>query len=310
MTAVDRFKQLVTGELRTGRARTHGALTLVPLFGALECPPYVLAAAAFEQGLVKIEELQAGRVPTLVVHNLANLPVLLVYGEHLEGAMQNRIVNASLLVGANSSLEIPVACVEEGRWHYEERPDFAPSRDFAHARLRSLQARATTESARAGRGRTSDQSAVWEHLATMRAESGMDDSPTGAMSDTYAERRGDVEELLAAFPAPEPQQTGVIACVGGRPLVLDAFDRPDSLARLWDRLLSGYAMDALGALAASVSEAVGGALAWDEGIAHASVFPLDEDDRGRPGRVDRRAAAASTRRAQRISSRRSDGRVY
>jgi hypothetical protein len=38
----------------------------------------------------------------------------------------------------------------------------------------------------------------------------------------------------------------VVACVGGRPVAVDAFDRPETLAAVWPRLVGGYATDALG----------------------------------------------------------------
>ncbi len=97
----------------------------------------------------------------------------------------------------------------------------------------------------------------------------------------------------------------MLACIGGEPLVLDAFDRPDTLTKMWKRLVSGYAMDALTApavkLAVGVSEefvaqarggefsihdpvgigtdvvvtspaVVGNALAWEGGVVHLSLF--------------------------------------
>ena len=38
-------------------------------------------------------------------------------GEELVGAKQNRIVNATFLVAGQVSIEVPVSCVEAGRWH-------------------------------------------------------------------------------------------------------------------------------------------------------------------------------------------------
>ena len=45
-----------------------------------------------------------------------------------------------------------------------------------------------------------------------------------------------------------------MAFAGWRPLALDVFDRPETLAALWDRLVQGYAMDALTDEPASVGE--------------------------------------------------------
>src|SRR5207249_3998616 len=60
----------------------------------------------------------AGEVPALSVVNDADRPVLLLDGEELVGARQNRILNTTVLVAAQATLRIPVSCVEQGRWSY------------------------------------------------------------------------------------------------------------------------------------------------------------------------------------------------
>ena len=55
-------------------------------------------------------------MPELVVENPLDERVLLYDGEELVGAKQNRILNVSVLVEAKSTLQIPVSCVEQGRW--------------------------------------------------------------------------------------------------------------------------------------------------------------------------------------------------
>lgn len=69
-----------------------------------------------------------GSVPELRVANLGDLPLLLLDGEQLVGAKQNRILNMTVLVAAHSEVTIPVSCVEQGRWRYQDRRS-APS-DF------------------------------------------------------------------------------------------------------------------------------------------------------------------------------------
>lgn len=304
---------LLSGGLRAGEPHSSGALTLVPFFGGTAAPPYLLAADAFEAGLLTVSEFGEGSVPQLVADNRADLPVLLLDGEHLEGAKQHRVLNVTVLVAPRHRADIPVTCVEQGRWHYAERSDFASSPMAANPRLRSTNAAAVAASARRGSGRQADQHSAWTHVQAMRAEMGAGPSATGALRDAYEDRRGDLEAILKGFPGPEENQTGVAACVAGQILAVDAFDRPETLAKLWRRLVSGYAADALGrpeiapetgaverflfqsgegevtshegvGLGMDVfltSEAsVGSALVWEDSVIHFALFAHTQDGNG------------------------------
>ncbi len=54
-----------------------------------------------------VDEVGSGVVSRLLLHNLGDRPVLLVDGEQLVGARQNRILNTTILVPARTKLEIP-----------------------------------------------------------------------------------------------------------------------------------------------------------------------------------------------------------
>ncbi len=55
-------------------------------------------------------------MPELRFVNHCERPVLLLDGEELVGAKQNRILNLTVLVPAHQTIVIPVSCVEAGRW--------------------------------------------------------------------------------------------------------------------------------------------------------------------------------------------------
>jgi len=330
MEQIARVRELIGSGVKPGEPKSHGPLTLIPLFGGALTKEYVLAAEAFADGLLSITEVDEGSVPQLGLINRADLPVLLLDGEHLEGAMQNRIVNASVLVAANSEAKLPVACVEHGRWHYEEREDFAPSDDFAYGRLRAKNASARAVSARVMGRRSVDQGEVWADISALHTEMGVEDSPTESMRDAYDRRRSDLDDIVSAWPSPEPGQTGVLVCVAGHPIALDSLDRPETLSKLWARLLSGYALDALGRDSAPLEDSavgtflrtaaaatatthkglglgtdvvltgdriVGNALTWDEGVVHVALFarPDGRDDSTESGHI-----AGPRARAQRL----------
>ena len=68
-------------------------------------PEYLLLETALEEGLVEIREIGPGAsVPELRLVNRAERPVLIVEGEELVGARQNRVVNVTILMAAGADL--------------------------------------------------------------------------------------------------------------------------------------------------------------------------------------------------------------
>ena len=75
---------------------------------------YVLLEQAITRGTLTITEVsEAGSVPYLQAVNKGPWPVLIFDGEELVGAKQNRIANATILVGVGKTV-LPVSCVEAG----------------------------------------------------------------------------------------------------------------------------------------------------------------------------------------------------
>jgi hypothetical protein len=232
--------------VEVGAPRTAGPLTLVPLFGGAPAGDYLLAAEALAAGTLAIEEVGPGVVQELVVRNRGDLPVLLLGGEHLEGARQDRVPTVTVLAPPRRDTVIPVACVEQGRWGYEGPEDLAPAPHFAFSAVRARNVDAAARALRADLPVAADQSAVWAEVAARHRTLGGGPTRTGAMREDYDRHRNAVEKLLGALGEPEEGQTGVAAGAGGRVVAVDLFDRPRTLCALWPRLVPGYAMDALG----------------------------------------------------------------
>lgn len=332
MNHVQDVTKLLTDGLKVGDPTTHGPLTLVPIYGDRAAGDYLLASQAIEQGHLTISEVPGGSVPQLAATNSASLPILILDGEHLEGAMQDRVLNTTALLGAQAKTVLPVSCVEAGRWHYSGGEQFASSPDHSYARLRHANIEAVSSSMRSGRGHQSDQGRVWDEVARKQAEMGVDASPTGAMRDAYASKRSDLDEMMAGFRRPAAAQTGVAAVIGGAPVAVDVFDKPDTLDRLWNRLVRAYAMDALAGahnrrestvenflesacqaektshdsvglgmdILLSNDSVIGKALWWEGAVVHLSLFPRSDEDKGGANRRETRIDAPSRRNNRRI----------
>jgi hypothetical protein len=145
-------------ETQVANAVSHEALTVFPMFApARDEVNYLLSPTAIAEGAVIVEEVnEAGSVRNLVVHNRAECPVLFLEGEELRGAKQNRVLNTSVLVAAQSKTTIPVSCVERGRWRYKGHY-FTSGGAYASSKLRYALKKSVSESAKEGRGHGSDQ---------------------------------------------------------------------------------------------------------------------------------------------------------
>ncbi len=235
-------------DITIGAPQTHRNLTVFPLMaaGAPELP-YALLGDALEAGTVRIGEVGQGTVPTLAAKNVGDTDVLVLDGEQLIGARQNRMTNRSILLAARSTTEIPVSCMEHGRWHFES-PAMQPAPQHSPAKVRRRARELEALHVRAGEVAAPSmlreaQGAVWEAIADTEAKLGMY-SPTGAMDALYVGSGPQLEEMTRAFPASEGQ-VGLLAFVEGVPLGMDLVGGRGLYARLHARLLRGYVLDAL-----------------------------------------------------------------
>ena len=180
---VPEVAQLLASVL-TAEPVTHGAIAVIPLLAPnLDDPDWLTLEEAGDRARVT-EVDEAGSVPFLAVANGADRPLLLLDGEELIGAKQNRILNTTVLVAAHAEVTIPVSCAEQGRWGYRGR-QFRSSDASLFASLRAKKAARVSESLQARRGHQADQAEVWAQLASRQDQLSVD-SPTGAMRDLYA----------------------------------------------------------------------------------------------------------------------------
>lgn len=104
-------------EVVVGKPTAYKNLTLYPLLAdGPQAPEYRLLEAALGDQSARVTEVSdAGHVPELKFINEGARPVLLLDGEELVGAKQNRILNLRVLAPAKCTIIIPVSCVEAGR---------------------------------------------------------------------------------------------------------------------------------------------------------------------------------------------------
>jgi hypothetical protein len=229
--------------LALGEPVRHDALTVIPLLTDKDDEPDWLTLLELGDVVTITEVGEEGVVPTLSVTNAAGHCLLLLDGEELVGAKQNRILNTTVLVNAHATVSIPVSCVEQGRWAWRSR-HFTSSDASLFASLRAKKAGQITQSLRRSAGHASDQGAIWNDLGE-RAAAYRVESPTGAMRDMYVRHEDAVAAARAALAA-QPRQVGALVYVAGRWLGLDLLASPGLFDRAWPRLCAGYAADGIG----------------------------------------------------------------
>ncbi|MDD2230496.1 MAG: hypothetical protein PHY48_13940 [Candidatus Cloacimonetes bacterium] len=227
-----------------GVPQSYGALTIYPMLGKADCPhDYISLRKALEAGEIHISELsQSGSVPELKVINQGKHTVLILAGEELRGAKQNRILNTTVLIAPLSETILPVTCTEAGRWSYQGK-EFSESGNMMQPSLKSKLVHSVSASYQMDRSARSDQHEVWADIAKLQMDHASP-SITGAMADVYETSKDKLEDFQKSFPL-TAGQCGIYALIGKRFAGLDLVSSPEVWQDLYDKILRSYAMDAL-----------------------------------------------------------------
>jgi hypothetical protein len=303
--------------LAIGEPFVHRNFAVFPLIGGrADRPPYDTLKQALDAGTVRVGEVsEGGSVPRLVLENRGERPVLVIDGEELVGAKQNRVLNLTILAPAGKTIEIPVSCVEQGRWGYRSR-HFEDEGRVLFSKARAAKSAHVSESRMRRGSSDSDQGEVWRHISSKMQAMGVE-SPSSAMADIYTRNAQRLEEYVAAVHT-LGGQAGAVFAINGRLETLELFAFTDTLLLLLTKLVRGSAIDAIeeyreaspapardevAAFLKRVAEApagvfpavglgedlrlqapglAGGALAFDGALLHLCAFNLPAQEAGRP----------------------------
>lgn len=233
--------------LTLGQSQTFRNLTVFPLIGEDHQRSYLLLDEALEQGLAEITEVsQGGSVPTLAFENKSGRPILLVEGEELRGAKQNRVLNLTIFVGPNVKIDIPVSCVEQSRWAYNSKNFMSGSNaggGVMFAKGRSANYSNVSASLSSSGSAVGNQGDVWDKVGKKLTDVGVH-SNTMSMGDAYTQTADEVKLYVEQIKA-RPLQRGAVFCIDGKPVGLEVFDAPDAFEKFLTKLVRSYALDAI-----------------------------------------------------------------
>lgn len=195
---------------------------------------------ALNNKMVKIEEVNGGKINEVVFKNLSDEKIFAIDGEEIIGALQNRVINTAFLAKERAEFLLPVTCVEEGRWSGNKK-EFLPG-EMSFVTIRSELCKSVNKSLYEKKKFESNQSAVWkrvkETLKSLKVN-----SKTLSMHDTYNKCKDEIEKYIENLDF--NQFNGFIAFAGKDFLCMDFFYSKDLFNKYKIKILKGYAIDAL-----------------------------------------------------------------
>lgn len=228
--------------LQISDPHTFDGLTVFPIRSSTDSRvEYQLANEAMERETICVEELGvSGSVPELQVRNLSKTSVLFIEGQELVGAKQNRVLNTSLLIPAETVSKIPVSCVEEGRWRHKGKKSFSSGAN-ATTKLRGKLKKSVSNAIKAKQGHRSDQREVWTEVSKLHRAYGVTSS-TGSMSAAFEMHERKASTYKQRLPYVDGA-VGVAVVINKQVVAVDVFDRPDTCRKVWDRLVMSAIFD-------------------------------------------------------------------
>jgi len=231
-------------ELKIGDPRKHKNLTIYPLLSSENIiSEYRLLDEAIESEEVQVEEVdKEGVVEELNLITRGKENILIVEGEQIIGLKQNRIFNITILVGRNTEITVPVSCVEQGRWHRTKKQK-ARATSVASAKLRGTMGKEYTRNIKFCRIHRADQRKVWDKINEYESKRSRF-SPTNSYHDFEGNLQNELNTFLKEFEW-QQGQVGIVAFVNEEFVALDVFHHPEITGKLYHRMISSCAVDAL-----------------------------------------------------------------
>lgn len=215
---------------------------------------YMTLQDAIAKKKVKItENSNSGEVNSLAIENISNDTIIVITGDVVKGGKQDRIINLDLLLNPKSGKkDLPVYCVESGRWSsgggnsrsygFTTNSNAAPAQFNGYYNKGSMSLRKVVE-------KEKDQGKVWEKVDQINSS-----NKTTTSTKTYtaltnsADFTQKLNKYLAFFKTKfttDATVIGVIVVSGNKVLGCDMFATHDLFVQQYESLLHSYATEAI-----------------------------------------------------------------
>ncbi len=240
---------------------------------------------AFGQKLVAIKEQESESVNQLTLTNKATRPLFLLAGEVIIGGKQDRIIGANTIIAANSTLIVPVFCVEHGRWtEGETGREFASGKALAHGRLRGKASFANQQevwnevSAKNDLRKTENATGTYRQVANQQA--------TGTLGAMGAQETAIRTAIAKVSPADRAHMIGYVVALDGKIATVDMFNSPRLFRKLEDKLVRSYLTESIDVRSTKANHA--------PSVADVKAFMFDADKAKEEPSYENAAAATTS----------------
>jgi len=219
-------------------ALTYKNLSLIPLVTdkAPKTGDFLVLDEGMDKGLVVVNEKgQGGSVNQLSLENRADKPLFLMAGEVVLGGQQDRIIGRDTIIPPKKRQDVPVFCVEHGRWSGDKR--FHAGKALAHTKLRN-------EANYGGQGQ------VWQEVADKnkkRGETNDTDTYRRVAEKTEKDATAYITYFTAALRgvAGADKMVGWGVAVNGKVIAVEQFGAPALYRKMEGKLLRSYVLQAV-----------------------------------------------------------------
>lgn len=197
----------------------------------------ITASYAQKRGLLHIKE--SGNVPQLVVEILSPEPALFVEGDVLLGGMQNRVVDATVILSRGVH-RLPVRCVEKGRWHLTRSPRFEDSSFSMPADVLKEKFSSGIKQFKITGNYRSDQGTVWNSVQKHLHEKKIR-SATSDLSASFHDNQP--SSALKPLSKPSSGQSGFLFYLNRHQAVLEKVATPELWADRHEKFIKSIVME-------------------------------------------------------------------
>lgn len=204
---------------------------------------------------VEIKEIEDNEsVNEIILENNSLHHILVLDGDLLKGAKQNRVANTSILIGPMSTVTIPVSCVERGRWHYKSNnyangSIFKTSNHIAQKEIRMqksydiYQNKMNSNSILDNNLNSfkANQQKVWNVVEHNLSECNVNsDSEDYFM--IYDDNKNELEETSSAFKASD-KANGLAYYIDGKLMGVEMFNNAKLFSDYFDKIMNSIAIE-------------------------------------------------------------------